>query len=299
MPEFRIVDQTAENPENIEETEEIEEVTLDSFERLSEIGSGSFGTVYKVVKKDTRATFAMKCLSKFFLKKKKMLSYAISESKIMRELNHPFILRLFYSFQTSSSLYLVMEYCEKGDLENLLEKGRISELEAKFYAAEILLGLEYLHSLGIIYRDLKPANILLDSLGHIKIADFGLAKNFNENEDSVSTVVGSPAYISPEIITHEKITNAADLYSFGILLHELLTSTLPFAELQIDKLFSSIRNGKLKISDTLGKDAKDLIKKLVCRKPEKRPKYEDIKKHLFFKGIDWEFLANKRYQPPS
>ena len=241
----------------------------------------------------------MKCLSKFFLNKKKMLKYAISEIKIMKQLNHSFILGLSFAIQTASNLYLILEYCEGGDLENVLDKRKIPELEAKFYIAEIILGLEYLHSLDIIYRDLKPANILLDSRGHIRLADFGLAKTFDEAEDSVSTLLGSPAYISPEIICHERLSKAADIYSLGVVMHELLTGKIPFIELQIDRLFQNIKNGKFFISETLGKDAKDLIKKLLNRKPEKRPKFDEIKKHEYFTRIDWELLENKQYVPPQ
>ena len=295
--EFEVIErQISENHQSFVEDDE---VTLEDFERLSEIGSGSFGTVYQVIKKDTGVIYAMKCLSKFFLNKKKMLKYAISEIKIMKQLNHSFILGLSFAIQTASNLYLILEYCEGGDLENVLDKRKIPELEAKFYIAEIILGLEYLHSLDIIYRDLKPANILLDSRGHIRLADFGLAKTFDEAEDSVSTLLGSPAYISPEIICHERLSKAADIYSLGVVMHELLTGKIPFIELQIDRLFQNIKNGKFFISETLGKDAKDLIKKLLNRKPEKRPKFDEIKKHEYFTRIDWELLENKQYVPPQ
>ena len=295
--EFELVE-TGET-EVSETTMEYEYLTLANFERVSEIGSGSFGTVYKVIKKDTGGVYAMKCLSKFFLNKKKMLRYAISEIKIMKELHHPFILTLHYMFQNESSLYLVLEYCEGGDLENLMERRRIPEVEAKFYIAEIILGLEYLHSLDVIYRDLKPANILLDAQGHVKLADFGLAKTFDDKEEMISTVVGTPAYISPEVICHEKLTKAVDIYSLGIVMHELLTGSIPFAEFEIDKLFSSIRNGKYKLADSLGKDARDIIKRLLERKPNKRPGFEEIKRHEYFSRINWELLATKRYMPPS
>lgn len=278
---------------------EKEHVSITDFDRIAEIGSGSFGTVYKVIKKDTGAVYAMKCLSKFFLNKKKMLKYAISEIKIMKQLTHPFILGLIFVFQNASSLYLILEYCEGGDLESLMEKRKISELEAKFYIAEVVLGLEHLHNLGIIYRDLKPANILLDSQGHVKLADFGLAKSFDEKEESVSTVVGTPAYISPEVISHEKLSKAVDIYTLGVVMHELLTGVIPFAELEIDKLFNSIRNGKFKFAESLEKNAKNLIKKLLTRKAKKRPNFEEIKKHEYFSGIDWDLLLSKRYLPPN
>lgn len=293
---FTVIEQ--EPHDVIEQIDKSEIATLDMFERVSEIGSGSYGIVYKVVKKDTQAVYAMKCLSKYFLNKSKMLDYAISEINIMKSLSHPFILKLHYSFTTNSSIYLILEYCEKGDLELRKEKGPIPEIEAKFYIAEMILGLEYLHSKDIMYRDLKPGNVLVDSQGHIKLADFGLARSIDDKLSIVSTVVGSPAYISPEIISREKLSKASDLYSLGVAIHELLSGVIPFSENEIDKLFNQIKESRFTIHDSLGKEAQNLVKKLLNRKPSKRPKIQDIKSHPFFNNINWELLYQKRYLPP-
>ena len=271
---------------------------VDAFDRMSELGSGSFASVYKVQNIATGQLFAMKCLSKKFLEKKRMLSYAISEIGIMKELDHPFILKLVHSIDTAMCIYLILEYCEQGDLEGFMEKKKLSENLSKFYLAQIVLALEYLHSKNVIYRDLKPANILIDRDGNLRLADFGLAKEINESEMSVSTIVGSPAYISPEILAREHITKATDKYALGIVMHQLLTNDLPFAQLEMDKIFSHIRKGQFKFSDKLARDAKELIKALTSRNPQKRPSYEQIKKHQFFKGIDWEIMLEKRYEPP-
>lgn len=284
---------------SIENYNENEELSLDNFERVSEIGSGSYGIVYKVIKKDTKIQYAMKCLSKFKLKKNHMLDYAISEIDIMKELSHPFILKLFYSFSNDASIYLISEFCENGDLQSRLNKGRVSELEAKFYIAEIVLGLEYLHSKDVIYRDLKPGNILVDIEGHIRLADFGLARLLDEKMNVISTIVGSPAYMSPEVITRERLSKAADLYSLGVVMHEILTGNIPFSEFDCVKLFAQIKESKFTIDNSLGKEAQDLVRKLLNRKPILRPNIQDIKLHPFFKGIDWHLLYEKKYVPPN
>lgn len=293
---FTVIDQPASVP-TLEMWQK--NLCLEDFERLSELGSGSFASVYKVVEKSSGIILAMKCLSKKFLEKKKMLSYAQSEIEIMKELDHPFILKLYYSITNEFCIYLILEYCEQGDLESIMEKKGISEVQSKFYLAEILLALEYLHSKGVIYRDLKPANVLIDSQGHVRLADFGLAKAIGETEQSVSTMVGSPAYISPEILARENISKAADLYAFGIVMHQLLTGELPFAQIDMDKIFMLIRNSRFTFSNKLKKEAKELIRLLLNRKAERRPKFRDIKKHNYFADVNWELLKAKRYLPPG
>ncbi|OMJ72604.1 hypothetical protein SteCoe_28902 [Stentor coeruleus] len=286
-------------PQIIENYNENEKLSLNDFERVSEIGSGSYGIVYKVIKNDTKAVYAMKCLSKFKLKKNHMLDYAISEIDIMKELSHPFILKLYNSFDNDASIYLISELCENGDLQSRLNKGKVPELEGKFYISEIVLGLEYLHSKDVIYRDLKPGNILVDFEGHIRLADFGLARLIDEKLDVISTIVGSPAYMSPEVITRERLSKAADLYSLGVVIHEILTGNIPFSEFDCVKLFAQIKESKFTIDNSLGKEARDLVKKLLNRKPILRPNIQDIKLHPFFKGIDWHLLYEKKYAPPN
>ena len=285
---------TADEEEDYIQNEEDAKILLESLQRVKEIGAGSFGVVYKVVKRGTNEEYAMKCLSKPFLERKHMLKYAISEIKIMQQLSHPYILHLNYSIENSSCIYLVLDYCSGGDLESLIDKIRLPPEISKHFLAEILLGLEYMHSLDIIYRDLKPANILLHSDGHIKLADFGLAKSFQGNDDITSTLVGSPAYIAPEILCREKLTKAADIYSYGIVMHEVICGRLPFAELQIDKLLESVKGGKTSISKELTPQARAIVRILIQRNPKKRPGFAEIKKHEFFVGVDWDELAQGR-----
>lgn len=276
-----------------------ETLTLSDFDRTSELGVGSYGSVYKILRISTGDQYAMKCLSKSQLSRLKMLSYAEKEIEIMKDLNHPFILKLFYSISTETAYYLILEYCEKGDLDNFLNEKKLTEHEAKFFLAEILLGLEYLHSKGIIYRDLKPENILIAQDGHIRLADFGLAKEIGNHDQIVSTIVGSPAYMSPELLDRKKITKAVDIYSFGIVMHQVLTGKLPYNVENIEKVFEDIRFGRYKLDKGLGKEALGLVKILIQKKASKRPGYEEIKNHGFFKGIDWNLMSNKQYLPPK
>jgi tRNA A-37 threonylcarbamoyl transferase component Bud32 len=275
------------------------DVDIDSFKVVEEIGAGSFGTVYKVVKKDDNRVMAMKKLSKKLLIKKKMLKYAISECKIMKNLHHPFVLELFYCFENSNYIFLVLEFCPNGDLESLIDSKPLPEALARLYLSEILVGLEYLHSLDVIYRDLKPANILIDSEGHIKLADFGIAKSGSSREEAVSTLIGSPAYISPEVLCYEKLSKASDIYSFGIVMHELLTGIVPFADYEIDKLFTSIKSSDFELSDNLSSPAKDLICRLITRNTKTRPSLQDIKRHPFFKSVNWNYVKSKKYEVNS
>ncbi|CAG9310037.1 unnamed protein product [Blepharisma stoltei] len=287
---------------NSVEADEKEVVNFNSFSILEEIGSGSFGIVYKVQKNNTDEIYAMKSLSKATLQKAKQLKYAISECKIMKQLKHPFIVTLHYAFQTSKFLYLILELCPYGDLLGQIEsKGYLRENDAKFYLAEIILALEYLHSLDIIYRDLKPANILIDQGGHAKLADFGLAKEKVDKNNPAMTMAGSPAYLPPEIVSKKGASKASDIYGIGPLLYELLTGTPPYYSTDIDVLFQNIKQGRLSFPPnmSISANAKDLINLVMNRDPLKRPQISQIKRHPFFRKLDWEALLAKRIRSPK
>ena len=276
-----------------------EVINFESFTLLEELGKGSFGIVYKVCKKNTSEIFAMKCLSKTALKKQRQLKYAISECKIMKQLKHPFVLLMQFAFQTTQSLYMVLDYCPNGDLLNLIEKyGKISEAVSGFYTAETILALEYLHSLDIVYRDLKPANILLGHDMHVKLADFGLAKEDITNTPAM-TMAGSPAYLPPEIVERRGASTASDIYGVGVLLYELLTGNLPYYNPDIELLFDSIVKDTIIFPSYLSAEAVDLIRNLMQKGPEKRLTIPEIKQHPFFRGIDWNDLLKKNLNPPQ
>ena len=201
------------------------------FALLRVLGEGSFGKVYLVKKltgPDSGTLYAMKVLRKATLKVRDRVRSKM-ERNILADVNHPFIVKLNYAFQTEGKLYLVLDYLRGGDLFTRLNKEvMFTEEDVKFYLAELALALDHLHSLGIIYRDLKPENILLDSGGHINLTDFGLSKEA-VNEEKTFSFCGTVEYMAPEIISRKGHTAAVDWWSFGVLMFEMLTGSLPFS----------------------------------------------------------------------
>ncbi|CAG9318609.1 unnamed protein product [Blepharisma stoltei] len=270
-----------------------------SFEILGEIGSGSFGNVYQVRKKDSGEIFAMKALSKPMLISKNQLKYAVAECKILKAIKFPFIVRLYWAFQSQSYLYMILEFCPNGDFSSLLQlAGHLSTEVAKFYIAEMILAIEYLHSFDIIYRDLKPQNLLLDSEGHIKLTDFGLSKeNVSDNEPAMS-FCGSPAYLPPEVLAQTGCGKSADIYSIGTNLYEMLVGKPPFYTENVAKLYKRISKSSIKFPEDINEDAMDLIQKVMVKNPEERPFIHEVKAHRFFEGVDWDNMLQKKMTPP-
>ena len=275
-----------------------DEVNFKSF-ILGELGSGSFGKVYKVIKNDTKNVYAIKQLNKQFLINQKQIKYAIGECRILRYLRHPFIISMSYAFQTPKNLYMVLELCPNGDLmTHLSERSRFAETVAKFYISETILAVEYLHSLDIVYRDLKPENILLDRAGHVRLADFGLAKENVNPLNPAMSFCGSPAYLAPEMLSKSGSEKSADVYGIGAILFELLTGLPPFYSDNIKELFRNIKNGMLQFPKTVRPEAQDLMRKLMNKDPTKRPSISQVKHHVFFRDINWDDLEKKKVKPP-
>ena len=273
-----------------------------SFEILELIGGGSFGKVFKVRLKSTNEIFAMKVLNKSYLLQKKLLRYAITECNVLKESNCPFILKLHYSFQTPDYLYMILDYCSIGDLSYQIQLNLFEEDEAKFYIAELILAIEYLHKHDIIYRDLKPENILIDSDGHIKLADFGLAKENVKTDIPNKTFCGSLQYLSPEMISKQGTTKASDIYGIGAILYELISGNPPFYTQDQDLMLQNISENKLEFQEFFSEEIKDLLKKMLHKDPKKRiginNDKSDLKNHEFFKDINWEDMALKKVKPP-
>ena len=282
----------------IEDASEKKGITIDSFEILGLLGSGSFGKVCKVKLKQTNEIFAMKILNKKFLIKNKLLKYAITECNILKITKCPFIITLHYAFQTPENLYMVIDYCPGGDLDFHIQLNIFEEEEAKFYIAELILAIQYLHNHNILYRDLKPENILISSDGHIKLADFGLARE-NKDDSSIESFCGSPFYLSPEMIKREGASKATDIYGIGAVLYEMVSGTTPFYGDDLTTLYKNIIKKKLMFPEFFSDMIKDLLKKLLEKDKKKRiGMTEDIKKHIFFKDIEWNELEFKRIKPP-
>jgi serine/threonine protein kinase len=217
---------------------------------------------------------------------------------VLGYVRHPFIVGLNYAFQTSDKFYFVLDYCAGGELFFHLGKvQRFPEPRARFYAAEITLAIEYVHNLDVIYRDLKPENVLLDENGHIRLTDFGLSKEGIQDDFSgANSFCGTPEYLAPEILNRSGHGRAVDWWSLGALLYEMLTGLPPFYCRDRDRLFEKIRKGDLSFPKYLSVQAKDLLTKLLERDPTKRlgtgpDDAREIKNHAFFAEIQWDALA--------
>ncbi|KAG6614474.1 AGC protein kinase [Phytophthora cinnamomi] len=280
------------------------------FDLLCVIGQGAFGKVIQVRHQPTDEILAMKIVSNKYIVQHNSVSYLQAERDIMTKINHPFLISLRYAFQTKSNVYLVMPFVAGGELFHHLHKeGLLLESSAKFYAAEMVLALEHLHSKGIIHRDLKPENVLLGADGHIRLTDFGLAKEMADEDDSTSTMCGTNEYMPPEMIRRKAYNQAVDWWALGALIYEMVTGYPPFRHKNRKKLHQKILNEKLPLPKWLGPDTHSILKQLLERNVDKRlgsgkstmfqvKGVQAIKKHAFFKGIDWHLLEQKKVQPP-
>ena len=246
----------------------------------------------------------MKVLRKEKIMGQNLLKYAIAERNVLSLSHHPFIVKLHFAFQTSSKLFLILEYCPNGDLaKHLLFEKRFSEKRAKFYLCEVLLALENLHKRDIIFRDLKPDNVVLDEEGHCKLTDFGLSKEGIQENIYAQSFCGSIAYLAPEMIKRQGHGKAVDWYLLGVLFYEMLIGMTPFFTLKKEEIFHNIEYGELKIPDFVSKEAAELLKGLLERDPKKRlggniKDAEEIKEHPYFKDINWDDVYNKKLKPP-
>lgn len=288
-----------------EQRKRSEKVTLEDFVMIKVIGKGSFGKVLLVRKRDTGLIYAMKVLRKENIIKRNQVEHTRTERHVLGYVRHPFIVGLNYAFQTSEKLYFVLDYCAGGELFFHLGKvQRFPEHRARFYTAEITLAIEYVHNLDVIYRDLKPENVLLDENGHIRLTDFGLSKEGIQDDFSgANSFCGTPEYLAPEILNRSGHGRAVDWWSLGALLYEMLTGLPPFYCRDRDRLFEKIRKGDLSFPKYLSPNAKDLLKKLLERDPTRRlgtgpADAGEIKHHPFFTGIKWDALAAGQVPPP-
>uniref|UniRef100_A0A8C1KCM3 non-specific serine/threonine protein kinase n=1 Tax=Cyprinus carpio TaxID=7962 RepID=A0A8C1KCM3_CYPCA len=276
------------------------------FELLKVLGQGSFGKVFlvrKVTPPDSNQLYAMKVLRKATLKVRDRVRTKM-ERDILADVNHPFVVKLHYAFQTEGKLYLILDFLRGGDLFTRLSKEvMFTEEDVKFYLAELALGLDHLHGLGIIYRDLKPENILLDEEGHIKLTDFGLCKEAIDHEKKAYSFCGTVEYMAPEVVNRQGHTHSADWWSFGVLMFEMLTGSLPFQGKDRKETMNLILKARLGMPQFLSAEAQSLLRALFKRNPTNRlgsgpDGAEEIKRHSFFMTIDWNKLFRREIKPP-
>jgi RAC serine/threonine-protein kinase len=278
-----------------------EKVKVNDFESLKVIGKGSFGKVLQVRYRKTGEIYAMKVLNKKTILERRELEHTKAEKAILMKLRSPFLVRLHFAFQTPDKLYFVMDYVNGGELFYHLQREKtFSPKRIQFYGAEIVLGLEYLHKQGIIYRDLKPENLLLTGDGHICMTDFGISKEGLDCKDSrTATFCGTPEYLAPEVLEGKGYGKEVDWWSFGTLMFEMFTGLPPFYSEDVQLMYSKIMNAKLKFPSNIPADAVSLIEGLLERSPAKRLADPDaIKAHPYFATIDWDKLAAKELTPP-
>ncbi|KAJ1970919.1 serine/threonine protein kinase [Dimargaris xerosporica] len=286
--------------------------TVEDFTFGRILGEGSYSTVMVGTEKDTGKEYAVKILDKRHIIKEKKSKYVNIERDTLSRLSHPFVVRLHYAFQDSASLYFVLDLARNGELLSLIRQVKqFPEEGARFYLAEIIVAVEYLHSKNVIHRDLKPENILLDEAMHIKLTDFGTAKLTDNTEQAPATpsqrrransFVGTAEYVSPELLTDKAVDKSSDLWALGCIFYQLLAGRPPFKGGNEYQTFQKIIRLEYALPDYFSPEARDLITQLLVLDPSQRIGATDsdlqaIKDHPFFAGFQWDGLQHRT--PPT
>jgi serine/threonine protein kinase len=289
-----------------------QKVKLDDFRLVQTVGKGGFGKVLKV--QNLRGSgkgkiYAMKILRKQHVVDTRQVKTTKTERRILQQIDHPFVVKLRYAFQSSSKLYMIMDYYSGGSLFYHIERrGQFCENDVRFFAAEITLALEHLHCHGVIYRDLKLENILLDDLGHVALTDFGLSKDECNETNLANTFCGTPVYVAPEVIAKEAYGFSIDWWALGVVMYELLSGRVPFASRDRRRMFDKIVNSEVEFCNFFSKDAQSIIGELLAKDPDFRLGSflngnggKDVQQHHFFVGYgytDFEQVYRKDKIPP-
>jgi len=274
---------------------------LKALEIKDTLGTGSFGRVRLVKVLSDGKFFALKILKKSEVIYLKQVEHVKTEKKILDEIEHPYIVNMCGSFMDDKNLYLLLEYIIGGEFFSHLRKaGRFPNDTSVFYSGQVALVFEYLHGLSILYRDLKPENLLLDSQGHCKVTDFGFAKKV---EYRTWTLCGTPEYLAPEIILSKGHGKAVEWWALGILMYEMLAGYPPFYDEDPLGIYQKILEGKIKFPWHFDRHSKDLIKKLLTADLTKRlgnlkAGADDVKKHKWFTNLQWDALYKREVSAP-
>ncbi|KAK2725538.1 hypothetical protein QYM36_000139, partial [Artemia franciscana] len=290
----------------LEPIAEFTSVHLHELEVIATLGIGGFGRVELVQNtKDRSQSFALKCLKKQHIVQTQQQEHIYNEKVIMMACRSPFIARLYNTFKDRKYIYMLMEPCLGGEVWSILrDRTHFDESTAQFYAACVIEAFDYLHARGIVYRDLKPENLLLDSQGYVKLVDFGFSKRLGVS-GKTWTFCGTPEYVAPEVILNKGHDRAVDYWAVGILMYELLAGTPPFVASDPMKTYNYILRGidQIDFPRTIGRQAIFLIKKFCKELPAERLGYQrggidDIRKQRWFLGFDWNGLRSRVLRPP-
>jgi serine/threonine protein kinase len=279
-------------------------VALGDFEIIKVLGSGAYGKVRMVRLKPTGGIFAMKSLSKKKLADYGLVENTLAERDILMNASHPFLVSARYSFQTDTKVFMIMDYIQGGELLHRLKaESRFSEDATRLYTAELVLAVEYLHSINLVHRDLKPENVLFDEKGHCRITDFGLAKSRMKENDTTTTFCGTPEYMAPEMVQRKPYTNSIDWWAVGILVFEMLVGYPPFADSNLPRMYRMIVHAELAFPRDMSEVAQSFISGMCQKEASQRlgsgPRgVADIKDHPFFQGIDWTKVLSQSLPMP-
>jgi serum/glucocorticoid-regulated kinase 2 len=279
-------------------------ITKSDFELLKNIGKGAHGKVLLCEEKfGKKELYAMKILKKSHIIEKNQLEHTKAEKIVLSHVNHPFLISLKHSFQSSNKIYFIMEFMKGGELfQHLKRVKQFSEEETKFIAGCVILALGHLHNKNYIYRDLKPENVLLDCKGYAKLTDFGLAK-FIDKTDVASTFCGTPEYMAPEVILGKGCNRPADWWSLGVLLYEMIFGIPPFYSTDVQTMYKRTIVNKLKFKkySKISVECEDFLRKLLMKKPNERlgsmADSLEVMSHPWFLDFDWQLLMDKRLEP--
>lgn len=285
---------------------EFETKSLSSFKLLSTLGMGGFGRVELIQDKVKKShTYALKCLIKQHVVETKQQEHVFNEKKILMMIDSPFIINLYKTFKDKRFVYFLMEVCLGGELWTILrDKDYFDEQTSRFYTACVVEAFDYLHARGIVFRDLKPENLLLDAKGYVKLVDFGFAKRIPSGTKTW-TFCGTPEYVAPEIILNKGHDCSADYWSLGVLIYELMTGNPPFTSSDPMNTYNIILRGidALEFSSLVTRNAQLLIKRLCKENPMERLGNQkdgtmDIRKHKWFTGFHWSGLQSRSLRAP-
>jgi cGMP-dependent protein kinase len=277
------------------------QIKIEELQQMTILGVGTFGRVKLVKHTTTQTAYALKCMRKGQVIALKQVEHVMNEKKLLDMCDHPFLLNLAASYQDEDEIYMLLELALGGELfSRLREKVKFDEKQSVFYSACVGSAFAYMHDLKIVYRDLKPENLLFDAQGYLKVVDFGFAKQIT---DRTWTLCGTPEYLAPEIITNKGHNLSVDWWAFGILIYEMLMGQPPFCADDPMDIYQKILRNKVQYPASMSKNAKDLVSKLLVSNPVQRlgslkKGHRDVTGHAFFKDIKWNKLTAREIQAP-